>query len=76
MKRNILAEDFVSEQVFTFGIEPDAVDILTFSKGVSIDDIFRNATTARIDELKVKVIDIKDLLKNKKALTDRQKKIL
>jgi hypothetical protein len=65
---DINAADFTSDQVFTFGMEPDAVDILTFSRGVSIEDIFLNATKARIDDLTVGIIDIKDLLKNKENL--------
>jgi predicted nucleotidyltransferase len=65
---DILPADFTTEQVFTFGMEPDAVDLLTFSRGVSIDDIFDNATHAKLDNLTIKVIDIKDLLKNKEAL--------
>lgn len=65
---DIVAADFTKEQVFTFGMEPDAVDILTFSRGVTLETIFSNATTARIDDLSVSIIDIKDLLKNKESL--------
>lgn len=64
----IQASDFISEQVFTFGMEPDAVDILTFSRGVSLDDIFNNAVQTRMDSLVIRIIDIKDLLKNKENL--------
>ena len=49
-------------------MEPDAVDILTFSRGVSLDEIFQNAANAKIDDLSIPVIDIKDLLKNKESL--------
>jgi hypothetical protein len=64
----IRASDFTTEQVFTFGMEPDAVDILTFSIGVSLDDIFENATKAKIDDLTIRIIDMKDLLRNKERL--------
>ena len=64
----IQASDFTEDQVFTFGLEPDAVDILTFSKGVSVEEIFRNASQTRIDDLSLKIIDIRDLLKNKENL--------
>jgi hypothetical protein len=64
----ITAEDFANDQVFTFGFEPDAVDILNFSRGVPLNEIFDNATTARIDDLALRIIDIKDLLRNKQNL--------
>ncbi len=65
---DIQVSDFITEQVFTFGMEPDTVDILTFSKGVPLDDIFRNAILIRIGSLRIRIIDIKDLLKNKEHL--------
>ena len=64
----IAASDFAKEQVFTFGMEPDAVDILTFSRGVSVDAIFENAISVRIDDLRLRMIDIKDLLTNKEKI--------
>lgn len=66
---DILAEDFAKEQVFSFGMEPDAVDILNFSKGVSLNDIFDNAVFKKIDDMRFRIIDIRDLLKNKEKLT-------
>jgi len=65
---DIKAEDFVTDQVFTFGVEPDAVDIFNFSRGVHVDEIFAHATSAKIDDLALRIIDIKDLLKNKESL--------
>lgn len=65
---DIKPSDFTNEQVFTFGMEPDAVDILTFSKGIPLDDIFRNAIETRVEDLTISIIDIKDLLKNKEAI--------
>lgn len=66
--KNIHAEDFLVEQVFSFGMEPDAVDILNFSKGISLEDIFENAVTRKIDDLRIKVIDIRDLITNKEKI--------
>ena len=65
---DIQASDFTHEQVFTFGMEPDAVDILTFSRGVLLNDIFDNAIQTRIENLTIRIIDIHDLLKNKENL--------
>lgn len=65
---DIQASDFVSEQVFTFGMEPDAVDILTFLKGVPLDHVFKNATHTKIEDIVMRIIDIRDLLKNKESI--------
>lgn len=70
-------QDFVEDQVFTFGMEPEAVDILTFTKGVKIEAVFRNANLGKIDDLKIKIIDIRDLLKNKENLNrDGEKRLV
>ena len=62
--------------VFTFGLEPEAVDILTYTKGIKTDTIFENAQLARIDEMDVRIIDVRDLLKNKEALERQGEKRL
>lgn len=72
----IKASDFTTGQVFSFGTEPDAVDIMNFSVGVSLDTIFDNAVSARIDDLAFKVIDIRDLLRNKEGLQRSNEKHL
>jgi hypothetical protein len=72
----ISSEDFAKDNIFTFGVEPDAVDILTFSKGVSLESIFDNAIHKKIDELKIYIIDIRDLLKNKENLNRSSEKKL
>lgn len=64
----IKSTDFLKEQVFSFGMEPHAVDILNFSKGVSVDDIFKNSITRKLDGLQFRIIDIRDLIQNKKKL--------
>jgi predicted nucleotidyltransferase len=77
---SIQPEDFTKEQLFTFGAEPNAVDILNFSKGISLEDVFENAIIKKIDDLTIRIIDIRDLIKNKeglnrtgeKSLTDQQ----
>lgn len=60
--------DFIENHVFTFGLEPDRVDILNFSKGILIDDIFSHAKPTKVDNLVFKIIDIRDLLTNKENL--------
>lgn len=61
-------EDFTSPNVFTFGALPGGVDILNYSKGISIDTIFENAILVKFDDIRIKVIDIRDLLANKMAI--------
>jgi hypothetical protein len=66
--QDIQPDDFTTEQLFTFGMEPDAVDLLNFSRGVALEEVFANAKLARIDKLSLKIIGIHDLLKNKEGL--------
>ena len=73
---DIAASDFTREQVFSFGMEPDSVDILTFSRGVLIDDIFENAVSTKIDDLSIRIIEIRDLLKNKESIGRSDEKAL
>lgn len=74
--KGITPQDFAENNVFPFGVEPNAVDILTFSKGVFLKDIFENAIHKKIDVLKIKIIDIRDLLKNKENLNCSSEKNL
>lgn len=64
-------EDFLTEQVFSFGMEPHSVDILNFSKGVLLEEIFDHAVERKIDNLRIPVIDIRDLIKNKQNIANR-----
>lgn len=61
-------KDFTIPQFFNFGMKPGAVDILNFIVGLSIDQVFDNAQEVRIEELRLKVIDIRDLLSNKESI--------
>jgi|SRR5688572_10959932 len=72
---DISVDDLTKEQVFTFGMEPDAVDIINFSKGVDVDSVFKNSVLRKIDDFRVRVIDTRDLLQNKESLNrDGEKK--
>lgn len=62
------ADDFTHEHFFSFGTEPNCVDVMTFSRGVPLEVVFENAALRRIDNLVVRIIDIRDLLKNKESL--------
>jgi hypothetical protein len=71
---DISASDFATQHVFTFGMEPEAVDILTYTIGVDVESVFKNARYHKIDDLKIKVIDLRDLLKNKESLNRKDEK--
>jgi hypothetical protein len=70
----ISASDFAKQHVFTFGMEPEAVDILTYTVGVDVESVFKNARYHKIDDLKIKIIDLRDLLKNKESLKRKDEK--
>lgn len=72
--QDISADDFLKEQLFSFGMEPDAVDILNFSRGVSLDEIFDNSIFRKIDDLRIRIIDIRDLIRNKENLNRTSEK--
>lgn len=54
--------------VFSFGIPPVSIDILTNAKELDFDEAFNNATIHKIDDLQVKVIHFNDLIRQKKAV--------
>ena len=66
--KDLIPEDFTVSQFFHFGIKPGSVDILNFMLGLTLDEVFENANYVKIDDLKIKVIDIRDLLTNKKSI--------
>lgn len=53
--------------VFTFGRPPVCIDILTKVKGLDFDNAFTNSSMVKFDGLDVKMIDLRDLKKAKKA---------
>jgi hypothetical protein len=64
----LTVQDFTVNQVFSFGFEPDRVDIINYAKGVLLEDIFAHAKAIKVDNLIFKIIDIRDLLANKENL--------
>lgn len=64
----LTANDFTVNQFFSFGLEPDRVDIMNYAKGVSLEDVFAHAKPIKLDNLTFKVIDIGDLLTNKENI--------
>ncbi|HOY97373.1 MAG TPA: hypothetical protein PK509_16640 [Catalimonadaceae bacterium] len=77
---DLLPEDFNQNLVLTFGMMPEAVDLMNYIVGVDIETAFEKATIFSVEDIQIKVIDIRDLLQNKlalnrtgvKGLTDQQ----
>lgn len=53
--------------VFSFGIPPVCIEILTKVKGLTFDETYSAAEDREIDSIQVKVIHLSHLLKAKKA---------
>ena len=60
-------EDFESEKidVWSIGIEPRKIEILTKVSGLSFNEAFKNRLFLNLENFKVPYIDFEDLIKNK-----------
>ena len=66
---NLIPEDFEGNLILTFGLEPDAVDIINRLKGSSYEEVSANAIRMEaIPSLPIMVLDARDLLKEKRLL--------
>lgn len=72
----IKKEEFEKELVLAFGFEPDAVDIINHAPGIEFETAYKHAQTVTLSKLKVKMIDIHDLIKNKEHLKRKGEKAL
>lgn len=70
---DISAEDFEKEgTVFQIGVQPIRIDIITQIVEVNFEDAYKNAQIVEINELKIPLISIPDLIRNKKAAGRRK----
>lgn len=53
--------------VFSFGRPPVSIEILKEISGLTFEEVYCNALDTEIEEIPVKIIQLKDLIKNKKA---------
>lgn len=65
---DIVPEDFETQMVLSFGMEPNAVDMMNYIIGLDIQAVFANSLPVEIGDLKLRMIDIRDLITNKEAL--------
>jgi hypothetical protein len=61
-------EEFEENLVLAFGFPPEAVDILNYTPGIDFDDAYKKAILINLQEFKVRLIDIHDLIRNKESL--------
>ena len=64
----IKPDEFEKELVLAFGFEPDAVDIINFTPGITFETTYSNSIIIDFNGINVRVIDIRDLIKNKENL--------
>lgn len=53
--------------VFTFGVPPICIELITNIKGISFDEAFENALVKKVDQIEIKLIHLEDLIKAKEA---------
>ena len=70
------SEEFEQNMVLSFGLEPDAVDILNYTPGIEFEEAFKNARLIIFQSIKIPIIDIRDLIKNKESLNRNGEKSL
>lgn len=64
----ISPKEFEVPLVLSFGLEPEAVDILNYTPGIEFEQVYANSIIVDFSGLKVNMIDIRDLIKNKESL--------
>ena len=63
------------KSLVTLGVEPVAIDILNYLRGVDLNKAFENAKIVQVEDIEVKVVSYQDLLANKRAVDRLQDKI-
>ena len=53
--------------VFTFGRPPSGIDIMTDLKGLDFNETFKTSQIVEVEDLKVRLIELNELLKAKRA---------
>jgi hypothetical protein len=70
----ILPEEFEREMVLSFGLEPEGVDILNFTPGIEFRSAYENSIEETFSGLKIRIIHIRDLIRNKEQLQRKGEK--
>ena len=65
---SLSVEDFLKpDQIVQLGFPPNRIDLMTSPKGIDFDTCYASREEIEIEGLKVKLIDLNNLKKNKKA---------
>jgi len=72
----LLPEEFEKQLVLSFGLEPEAVDILNFTPGIEFNAAYENSIEETFSGLTVRIMNIRDLIKNKQQLRRKGEKSL
>ena len=73
---DIKPSEFETKLVLSFGFEPDAVDILNYTPGIEFSSAYKNSREVNFSNLRLKIIDIHDLIRNKENLKREGEKSL
>lgn len=66
---DLTVEDLLNpDLVFQIGLEPNRIDILSGIDGVEFDEAWPHQLIARIDDMEVRVIGLRELIRNKQAV--------
>lgn len=68
--------EFESNLILSFGLEPDAVDILNYTPGIIFETAYKNSISVDFSGVAIQMIDIRDLIQNKEALNRTGEKAL
>jgi predicted nucleotidyltransferase len=71
---DIRPEEFTQKLVLSFGLEPDAVDILNYTPGIDFESAHANSILVNFSGLNINMIDIRDLIRNKESLQRKDEK--
>jgi hypothetical protein len=64
---NFKKTDFMPNQIIQLGYPPNRIDIITSPAGVSFDECYASKEQVELEMISVNFIDLKNLLKSKKA---------
>ncbi len=56
------------DSLVRMGVEPIKIEILNYLKGVSFDLAYSRRKTQQVEDIEVSLIDLQDLISNKKAV--------
>jgi hypothetical protein len=60
--------DIEQYDVFSFGIPPMAIDLMTSHKGLEFDTAFAKSRLQKVDDFDIRLIDLEDLIQAKKFI--------